>query len=267
MHGRPESSFRLESNGKVGVYSFLRGIATDEKYKRFVTFWPQFAPYWKVILPADKVRALTPPVDLQSWNPDGPRGYQFHGKRGTTNIVIADMWRDDITPFHVVHAAAIYCQKHHGAKLHLYGLHRTKALDVLLAALESIGVLGEAVGMVDGLANVYRAADMLVSPHAIATRAIREAMACGCPVIAPLFGASYDIEVMATDMESVWTRDETRKYAEQNYDSRITADEMIALVEEALNRRTLTCDHGRTNDHGDACLDCGAVYVSGEGWQ
>ena len=26
------------------------------------------------------------------------------------------------------------------------------------------------------------------------------------------------------------------------------------------------CEHDRLNDHGDACLDCGAVYVDGE-WQ
>ena len=26
------------------------------------------------------------------------------------------------------------------------------------------------------------------------------------------------------------------------------------------------CEHERLNDHGDACLDCGAVYCDGE-WQ
>lgn len=27
------------------------------------------------------------------------------------------------------------------------------------------------------------------------------------------------------------------------------------------------CPHEQLNDHGDACLDCGAVYIDGEGWQ
>jgi hypothetical protein len=27
------------------------------------------------------------------------------------------------------------------------------------------------------------------------------------------------------------------------------------------------CPHHRRNDHGDACLDCGDVYLPGEGWR
>jgi hypothetical protein len=30
---------------------------------------------------------------------------------------------------------------------------------------------------------------------------------------------------------------------------------------------TPECEHDRKNDHGDACLDCGAVYIIGEGWK
>ena len=27
------------------------------------------------------------------------------------------------------------------------------------------------------------------------------------------------------------------------------------------------CEHERLNDHEDACLDCGAVYIPGEVWK
>jgi hypothetical protein len=30
--------------------------------------------------------------------------------------------------------------------------------------------------------------------------------------------------------------------------------------------KRLWCEHGRLNDHGDACLDCGAVYMPVVGW-
>ena len=88
MHGRPESSFRLEELKRAPVYSFLKAAGEDPMYRRFVTFWPEFVPYWSLILPADRIRTVTAPVDLQAWTPDGPTGYKFNGRKGAINVVV-----------------------------------------------------------------------------------------------------------------------------------------------------------------------------------
>lgn len=50
--------------------------------------------------------------------------------------------------------------------------------------------------------------------------------------------------------------------------SDITRREMEPLARDAhdILAKHATCDHSRLNDHGDACLDCKAVYLDGR-WQ
>jgi len=245
LHGRPASSFELEASGKVGVYSFVRASAANVKYKLWVTFWAEYLPDWELLVPQEKLRAVTPPVDLQTWTPDGPSGYQFHGQRGAINVVCADMWREDKTPYHVVHCFCEFAKQHPGAKLHLYGVQRNKAVDVLLEQVKARGWLGEATGYVTGLEHVYRGATMAISPHRIATRSIREAMACGCPVVhAPgsahgtMHADPEDPVQFAAAMSAVLEKDyrqTARAVAEREYDSAQTAREMLALVEEVRN--------------------------------
>jgi glycosyltransferase involved in cell wall biosynthesis len=248
LHGRPESSFRLENNGTVGVYSFLASAAKLPHYKRFVTFWPEYLPYWSLLIPADKLVAIQAPVDLGAWTPDGPSGYAFGGKRGEINVVIADMWREDVTPYHVIHAVREFALRHKGVRLHLYGVPKAKALDVLLAAIERQGFLGEVCGMVTGLANVYRASTMLVSPHRIATRTIREALACGCPAVhatglpgstvhGTAFAEPETISPFADAMDLILEDDyrrDARAVAKRFYDSKASAQQMIDLCREVL---------------------------------
>ena len=242
LHGRPASSFELEATGQVGVYSFVRSMSANPKYKLWVTFWAEYLPYWELLVPEAKLRAVTPPVDLEAWTPNGPSGYQFHGKRGAINVVCADMWREDKTPYHVIHCFCQFAKQHPGSKLHLYGVRRNKAVNVLLEQVEARGWLGEVAGYVDGLANVYRAATMAISPHRIATRSIREAMACGCPVVcAPgtAHGSRYadpeDPAAFSAAMDEVLQSDcrqAARTVAEQFYDSGKTAAEILSLVDE-----------------------------------
>jgi glycosyltransferase involved in cell wall biosynthesis len=154
------------------------------------------------------------------------------------------MWREDKTPYHVIHAFCRFAKSHPGAKLHLYGVRRNKAVDVLLEQVKARGWLGEVAGVVTGLENVYRAATMAISPHRIATRSIRESLACGCPVVhalgsvaRPMHCPPEDLEAFAGEMAELLKRDyraDARRAAEESYDSAKTATEMMALVNEVL---------------------------------
>jgi len=253
MHGRPRSSFLLEITGKSKVYSALFSRRSDPKYRVFVTLWEEYLAHWRVILPPEKIKYIPPPVNLSEWTPSGPRGYGFHGKGGTINVVCSDPWRLDKDPYEVINAFAIFAESHPGAKFHLYGADKTrtkKAWLVLFSALNMRGGLGEVHGWVKGLDNVYRAADILVTPHRIATRSVRESLACGCSVVMGRNGytpyhadpadpiAFADAMHKATEnrrFDADHERRLARHSAEQHFDAKRTAEAFIKLSQEVLN--------------------------------
>ncbi len=225
LHGRPESSFRLERLGQSDVYSYLLRIRHEEQFKRFVTFWPETVPYWRMLLPS--VEVVSAPVDLKAWTPDGPSGYDFHGHKAKFNVVCTDGWREDVTPFNAVHAFYNSVIKRPDAKLHLYGVpDNRRGIDALLLPLKERGCLGEVLGWVDGLANVYRAADLLITSHDMATRSVREARACGC-----ITDCAHGLSIRK---EGVSYDNNARKIAEEFYDSLNTAKQMLRIYEEVL---------------------------------
>ena len=89
------------------------------------------------------------------------------------------------TPLFPLHAAALFARKVGGVKIHVYAkpAKLVKGWGALIRRIQDDGNLGEVHGWVGGLANVYRAADALLTPQEIDTRSVREAMACGCPVV------------------------------------------------------------------------------------
>lgn len=197
-HGRPLSTFLSSQNG-LDIWSHLARMGQDDRYKAFVTFWSAHVEYWENLIgrPCEVIRA---PVDLAKFTPHGPK-HRFNGKGGKRNVVIADMWRDDACPFEAIHR---FSELESDAKLHVYGVKEYS--DALRALLATLGDrLGE-VGWSRGMANIYRAADLVMTDATIATRVVREAIACGCEV-------------------EGWTcpRDQ--------FDPSITAKQMLALVE------------------------------------
>lgn len=244
LHGRPHSSFLLGQAGKIPVYSYLVRIRKDPRFEAFVTFWPEVLPYWEMILPTDKLHAITPPVDLDEWTPNGPAGYEFHGHADKINIVCASLWRADETPYHIINAFRLFASRAEGAKLHIYAApQRGSAWKVLRSALEEKGILGEVAGMVTGLANVYRAADAAITPHRIATRSVREPLACGCNVVmapgnhyTPFQADPEDLAAYAAQItRAVRERAQNRKTAELLFDPKDTAKQFIALLEQVAN--------------------------------
>lgn len=252
MHGRPHSSFLLEREGKIAVYKFLATAAQNPQYREFVTLWPEYVPYWQLLLQRRPIRVIPPPVDLERWTPDGPSGYSFHGLGGTINVICTDVWREDRDPYHVINAFWHFAKAHPGAKLHLYATHvKQPGVDVLLAAVKSIGALGEVCGFITGLEHVYRAADMLITPHRIATRSVREALACGCNVVAATgnrftHNATADTEdpiAFAKAIEEAIPnkgqaerngKADNRRIAEREFDNVKSAAALIEIIREAL---------------------------------
>lgn len=230
-HGRPRSTFIGEVMGGAPVYSYHYRLNADPRVKAVVTFWPEHKEYHEVMFPNKPVHVVQSSVDLRVWNPDGPRGYQFGGKRGAINVVCTDAWRDDVDPYVPVNAFALWARKNPGAKLHIYGNSgNLRGWGAIFNRIKEDGNLGEVKGWVGGLDNVYRAADFMVTPHVIAVRSIREAMACGCPVVKVPgvqlngFGADFAAALKQS-------RSDVRAGAEKQFDPRNTAKEFHQVLE------------------------------------
>lgn len=221
-HGRPRSTFLMERAGKK-VYSHMYNKNKQDRCKAVVGFWPEHEAYLEVIFPNTPVHTVQAPVDLGAWN-DGPSTYDFGGKGGEINVVCTDVWRRDIDPFVPINAFALWARELPNVKLHLYGVTDTKGLRPLITTLRDDGTLGVFTGWTDDLANVYRAAHCSLTPQYIDTRSVREAMACGCPVVRipgphlngfrPLFW-----EALGRSRAAV------RQEAEKRFDPAVTAEQ------------------------------------------
>lgn len=225
-HGRPHHSWLGEAEGGTPVYTYNLVRSRQERYKCCVTFWPEHKPYWDIVWGGKPVHVTPAPVDRNHWCP-GPSQYKFAGKGGDYNVVMTDPWcRNDMTPFHVMHAFAHFRKRYPGARLHLYAVDpkATRGLRPLRA------MLGKGLGVVQGwaadLRSVYRAADMLVTSHRIATRSVREALACGCQVVK---GPCYDLEQFADQMARAM---QTSTPGASQFDVAMSAKRMIGIAEE-----------------------------------
>lgn len=225
-HGRPMYSFITEMNGGPPVYSYQYNKSKDTRYKAVVTFWPEHIPYHEVMWD-QPVHAITPPVDLERWSPNGPSGYNFNGLGGDKNIIITDAWREDINPFVAINAFALYNKENPGSKLHIYAAGKgKKGLGAILQKIKDQGGLGEVLPWVSGLDNVYRSADLTITPHQIAVRTIRESLACGCPV-AKISHPDPDMLESGLDMG----RKYPRLIAERDFNPDNTAKEFKAILD------------------------------------
>ena len=252
MHGRPEYSYMLEHYGQSPVMQIMTNHEEDDRYVAYMTFWEEHLLPWNLIMPKRKVNYVPCSVDLKYFTPKGEKFFTSTWT-GIPNIVVADMWREDITPFGMIEAVERFRQKYCSTvKLHLFGLPpKDKGFTAQLAQrLQSSGLLGEANTVVPFIDKVYRSADILVTPHKIATRIIREALASGCSVVAgtgckytPYTADPRDPESFAQQINYCWEnlqghRDEmrmkARKMAEEFFGYEKQGLAMLALGEEIL---------------------------------
>ena len=254
LHGRPESTYMLEFLDVMAVWNLVIMKANEGRnYEAAVYFWEEYKEIWETYMPPEKLNYIPAMVDMKKFNPEGKK-HDFKKWSGSPNIVVADKFRHDITPFNVMQAAAKF-QKEicPTAKLHCYGLPPAKKSNVLVRGLSKAGVIGQAHTNVKNLDEIFRSADMLITPHVIATRIIREALASGLPIVAgtgcrytPFTADSRDIGGFAREIGKCWKLKQgtngllnasARKTAMENFRMDKAADAMIEVFEKVLRKR------------------------------
>ncbi len=250
-HGRPNSSFRIERSGETPIYTTYSKMKDDPRWKYMVTLWPGFEHYWRVVFP--HVKTFNPFVNLKTWKP-ADTAYDFGGLGGTPNVVVADIWRKDKDPFHVINAFTLFAKKYPTTKLHLYGMDKDgRGRDTIVKCIKNKGNLGEAKGNVRNLRDVFTSADMVITPHKMGTRIVREALACGTQVVAglgnpytPYTADEEDLPAYAEMMGKCWQDLKTNKEsmssfsrdtAEREFNVMDTAKQFVGLFEELTGRK------------------------------
>lgn len=248
LHGRPESTFIIEFVGLMKIYKLISEVREDSRYKGWITFWEEHRFFHEQKLPKDRIYYVPAMVDLDEYNPKGKR-VNF---TGSPKILIADMWRHDTTPYTMLYAAAKfkeqYCPE---SEVHVVGVPEKKA-DSLIRLMKKNGVITNMTHRVKPMSNVYRGADLLITPHNIATRVIREALACGLPVVSgepskyTKFAANpKNINAFAEEMNKCWKRikkdsqlmkKEARETAEREFNIENAGKAVLAAIEDVLEK-------------------------------
>lgn len=248
MHGRPESSFRLEEEGKREVVTGLYSKKDDHRYKAFITFWPEYMEIMKHIINAGKLFYVPAPVDLDWFNPKN-KPYDFGELGGKPNILISDIWREDVIPFNVLFAAAKFVEKN-GGRIHMVGVGKeaAKPLAPFIVEMKKKNLLGLVYGIKEDIKSIYTACDMVITPHVIATRIVREALASGVPIVAgkgnrytPYTANPMDVEAFENAIEECWNSPDKnynpRKVAEDNFGFEQTGLKAKEIYEKILNHQ------------------------------
>ena len=228
LHGRPESSYRMEEQNNP-IIPAVAQKALDSRYKAFLTFWPEYVPFWTDLAPQTFYVPAT--VDLEEFVPtprdDGPI------------ILISDIWRDDVVPLDVLRAAVWFCRKH-GGKINIAAIPDNKSIVSILNGYKD--VLGELHGPTRDIKGLYARSNILCTPHVIATRTIREALACGMKVVAgrgckytPYTANPMDILGFANAIEKCWKgKMDSRKIAEREFAFKKAGETVKAIFKSIL---------------------------------
>lgn len=185
LHGRPGACFRPEQFGRGNSYSLMASLATWPRVKKMVTLWPYYVQFWKPIIPSEKLVCFSvPPIDENRFTLEGEK-HDFGELGGKFNVMIADSWREDIDVYEITHGAIEFSKIRKDVKFHFYGVQTPyRCWEYLFTELRRMGTLGEVWGQRPNIEEIYRSADVFLSPHRIITRTIGEALSCGMPVIA-----------------------------------------------------------------------------------
>jgi FkbM family methyltransferase len=249
LHGRPESSLRLEVKDEKNtpILSIFDSKTKDMRHKAFVCFWEEYMDIWRYLLPERKLFFAQAPINLNDFTPDiAP--YDFGVLNGEPNILIADIWREDVVPFNVLFAAAKFIKKHPKGRIHIVGVQSQflKAMHPFFRKLRERDILGLLGGQQQGIKSLYAASDVVITPHVIATRVIRESLAMGKPVIAgagckytPYTANPMDVDGFAREIERWWSKPvgcNPRRVAEKNFKMSETGTAMKKVFEYAVTK-------------------------------
>ncbi|MFA4854190.1 MAG: hypothetical protein WC616_02435 [Candidatus Omnitrophota bacterium] len=186
IHARPLAAFRPAQNRGIDSF-FYASIMKQPQIKKAVFFWPELEPYWKIVIPEEKLYAFDyPVVDEHRFSPTGEKHIVGKEHLGKFNGLICDSWREDIDIYETVCGAIEAARNIPGLKWHLYAFDNPvpECWTYLIDELKRLGAMGELCARMPDMEKVYRGFDFLLTPHRIVTRVIGEALSCGLPVIA-----------------------------------------------------------------------------------
>jgi len=185
LHGTPEYTYRLELAGKNKVLREV--IQSAAKATAILTFWKEHIFEWQTLLNGREIHYCPPTVNLKEFNPDGKK---YDLGADTINIVSTGVWRNEYRlPYQAIWAAAELVAQDPRLKLYVFACPAKKGekeapTERLMHQLKKAGLVERAVATVNNLPEIYRGADIALSAHTVASRTVREALACGCPVVA-----------------------------------------------------------------------------------
>lgn len=192
LHGAPEYVFYSEcfghQKGDRG-FSTLLLYAQDTKNKvQFVTLWDRHVDIWKTYL-GNNVSYVPSCVDMSQFQLEGEKITLQNP--GRINIGFCDSWRETYwkDPFRVMSGIRLFYERNDDVRLHFFSIPSEKKRDVLwdrtICAVKRNcpGLVGGIYERVRGMAKVYRALDIVVSPVREESRIVRESMSCGTPMI------------------------------------------------------------------------------------
>ena len=232
-HGRPRHSFLSEASGSTPIYSYHYHNNKKDRFKSVVTFWEQHKPYLEVMYPDKPVHYIPGCVDLDFWSP-AKSDYNFGGLKGDINIVCTDAFRDDIDCYVPLNAFALAARKIPGMKLHIFGKpNNMRGWGAIIKQIQNDGNMGLVQGWAKSLETVYRAADLVLTAHQIDVRTVREATACGCPVLRISDDISNSAELISEALKT--DRKHVRIEAEKRFNQKNTAKQFKAVLDNAIH--------------------------------
>lgn len=198
LHGAPEYIFYSQvfrHKEGDGSHSTILHYGADENIKAFVTMWERHLPYWQAILGDDKVFHIPPIVNMEDYTPDGEKE-ELKGAGGF-NIGFCDTWRPTFykEPFQILPGVREFWKRQEDARLHIFGIpteaKRAKIYgnvwDKHILALERQGdYIGSIWELHSNMEKVYRALDVVITMAVDENRIVREALASGKPLVAPM---------------------------------------------------------------------------------
>lgn len=254
LHGTPEYMIRLDHAKNTNV---LRDACRSAKNAvAVVTFWKEHIFEWETLLgvPIEYCPAV---VDLDKWNPEG-KAFDFGSG---IHIVSTGMFRNEYrTPYECIWAAAEVVKEQPDVHLHLFGCPTDPRPEApyrrLVHQLKVNGLISSVHGLVTNLDEIYRGADLALTPHVVASRTVRESLACGCPIVAGRgngythysgssdwrkeFKAGIKLSIDRIRRHNNDFRLQSRKTAEINFAPTLAGKRMKEIFEGILNGKSAT---------------------------
>jgi len=264
LHGRPQACFVPEQKDPDrNAFSLMLDFARYQRVKVLLTMWREHMPYWSQFMPEEKlVTSEDPPIDCEMFQPHGVKLDIPSDKRGRRNLLICDSWREDVDCFEAAIGAIHAACRVPGLKVHFFGVDHKDGKpphcwEHIFSALRNLDALGLVSGRILEIASVYRAMDVVLSPHRIGVRTIGEALASGVPVVAeagcrytPYTAQMQDPESVAEmvercigdlDSDGAGTRAKARMQAVAHFGLKQFGEKLTGIYEKAL-RLPLTCE-------------------------